>query len=281
VSSRTAAPRRPSSRGSHGSGGARYGREVEHPYPIAMIPVSAIRLPHVRGIESRTPSSEEVETCVTAIRMNGGIGHPLTVRPAADGGYELVDGQYRFAGARQHGLAEVPCRVRDLSDEEAAVVSLLLDVRRRKPPADLARAWAIADAIELLGVRPVEFAELSRYSESEISEARSFAKAFPQEGVFQYAERAGIRLDEIGRTPRHALRAAVRAGAATQTVAEAIATLQSVVEAGDPIRRSAALSLGDGTVRVNVAALKAMSGAEKFRLFFELVRVMFGRSSSQ
>lgn len=146
-----------------------------------MVPVAAIELPRAGGIAVREPAAEEIEACVAAIRLNGEIGHPLTVRPIGADSFELVDGQYRLAGAIELGLSEVPCRIRDLTDREAAAVSVLLDLTRRKPAADLARAWAITEALELLGLRPVEFAGISRYNEGEISEARRFANALPKE----------------------------------------------------------------------------------------------------
>src|SRR5690606_14570970 len=76
---------------------------------VTMVPGAVIERPRSTGIPVHEPAADEVNACVAAIRLNGEIGHPLTVRPIEDGRFELVDGQYRLAGALKLGLVEVPC----------------------------------------------------------------------------------------------------------------------------------------------------------------------------
>jgi ParB family transcriptional regulator, chromosome partitioning protein len=244
-----------------------------------MVPVGAIELPRACGIAMREPAADEIEACVAAIRLNGEIGHPLTVRPIGDGRFELVDGRYRLSGAIELGLAEVPCRVRDLTDREAAAVSVLLDLTRRKPAADLARAWAITEALELLGLRPVEFAGISRYNEGEISEARRFANALPKERVVEYAERTGAALEDFGRTPREALRSALRAANGLGSD-KMLAALQGAKAARRAGRTDATLSLGGGVVRVSPDRLAALPLLLRLRLILQLIRLLLRLTTS-
>ena len=52
-----------------------------------------------------------------------GILQPLLVRPAGDV-FEIIEGCHRFTAAKEVGLDEVPCLVRQCSDEEALVLQL-------------------------------------------------------------------------------------------------------------------------------------------------------------
>lgn len=255
--------------------------DTNQAYRVTMIPVAAIDLPRAAGIDVREPAAGEIEACVAAIRLNGEIGHPLTARPMGEGRFELVDGQYRLAGAVELGLLEVPCRVRELSDREAAAVSLLLDLTRRKPAADLARAWAITEALDLLGLRPVDFARISRYNEGEISEARRFANALPRERVAEYAERTHVALEDIGRTPREVLRSVLRSTHA-RGFEETVAAVQGATVASPRAGRRAAamLSLGGGAVRVSPQGLRALPFLLRLRLLLQLIRLLLRSSTS-
>lgn len=55
-----------------------------------------------------------------AAQIDGGMdpAHALIVRPH-EGGYQIISGHNRFAAAQRAGLTELPCWVREMSDEEA------------------------------------------------------------------------------------------------------------------------------------------------------------------
>lgn len=59
-----------------------------------------------------------------------GIIQPLLVRPIADGGYQLVAGERRWRAARLAGLTEVPVLIRELSEDEVMVISLIENLQR-------------------------------------------------------------------------------------------------------------------------------------------------------
>lgn len=97
----------------------------------------------------RRISQASVDEMANAIRQVGEILQPLLVRPIPqdDAGYryEVVCGDRRLLGARQVGMAKVPVRVRELSDEEAARFALWENLARR----DL-DAMDIADSVDRL-----------------------------------------------------------------------------------------------------------------------------------
>ena len=58
-----------------------------------------------------------------------GIIQPLVVRKN-DPGYEIVAGERRWRAARRAGLKEVPCIIRDFTDEENMLVAIIENMQR-------------------------------------------------------------------------------------------------------------------------------------------------------
>lgn len=59
-----------------------------------------------------------------------GVLQPLLVRPIFGGGYQLIAGERRWRASRIAGLTQVPAIIKELSDEEAAVISLIENLQR-------------------------------------------------------------------------------------------------------------------------------------------------------
>lgn len=59
-----------------------------------------------------------------------GVLQPLLVRPLIGGGYQLIAGERRWRASRIAGLTQVPVIIKDLSDTEAAVISLIENLQR-------------------------------------------------------------------------------------------------------------------------------------------------------
>lgn len=59
-----------------------------------------------------------------------GILQPLLVRPIIGGGYQLVAGERRWRASRIAGLTQVPAIIKELSDSDAAVISLIENLQR-------------------------------------------------------------------------------------------------------------------------------------------------------
>ncbi len=64
-----------------------------------------------------------------SIREHGVI-QPLTVRPAADGFYQIVAGERRWRASRMAGLREVPVRIMEADDLKAAQLALVENLQR-------------------------------------------------------------------------------------------------------------------------------------------------------
>ena len=59
-----------------------------------------------------------------------GVLQPLLVRPIFGGGYQLIAGERSWRASRIAGLTQVPAIIKELSDEEAAVISLIENLQR-------------------------------------------------------------------------------------------------------------------------------------------------------
>ena len=55
---------------------------------------------------------------VSSVRDKG-VTQPAIVRPREDGGYEIVSGHRRQKASELAGFVDMPCIVRDLTDEQA------------------------------------------------------------------------------------------------------------------------------------------------------------------
>jgi hypothetical protein len=73
-------------------------------------------------------SEEKIIELADSIKEHGVI-QPLIVR-AADSGYELVAGERRWRAARTAGLKEVPCILRELTEEENMLLAVVENMQR-------------------------------------------------------------------------------------------------------------------------------------------------------
>lgn len=62
--------------------------------------------------------------------LDDGQWHPIIVRPIEGGRYQLISGHYRLQAAKRAGLKEIEADVRDLSTEEADLLSLKTNMLR-------------------------------------------------------------------------------------------------------------------------------------------------------
>ncbi len=77
----------------------------------------------------RTFNETSLSELAADIRQRG-ILQPPIVRPVEGGRYEIVVGERRYRAAKQAGLESIPVLVRDLSDQEAEITSLIENIQR-------------------------------------------------------------------------------------------------------------------------------------------------------
>ena len=85
-----------------------------------------------------------------------GVLVPTLVRPKSEGGYEMVAGHRRKKAADVAGLAEIPCIVRQLTDDEATIIMVDSNLQREQIlPSEKAFAYKMKlDAMKRQAGRP-------------------------------------------------------------------------------------------------------------------------------
>lgn len=84
-----------------------------------------------------------------------GVLVPALVRPKADGGYEMIAGHRRKCAATLAGITEMPCIVRNLTDDEATIIMVDSNLQRETIlPSEKAFAYKMKlEAIKRQGQR--------------------------------------------------------------------------------------------------------------------------------
>lgn len=100
---------------------------------VQNLPIHLVH-PHPRN-PRLSPRQDVVEQITAQIADGFDAAHALIVRPL-DIGYQIISGHHRFEAAKQAGLSEVPCWVRDLSDEEAYMQLVLCNTQSELHPLE-------------------------------------------------------------------------------------------------------------------------------------------------
>ena len=72
---------------------------------------------------------EALETLASSIKAQG-ILQPVVARPLADDRYEILSGERRWRAAQMAGLDRIPVVVKDVSDDAAIAIGLIVNIQR-------------------------------------------------------------------------------------------------------------------------------------------------------
>ena len=97
---------------------------------------------------------EAMKEMAQSVRENG-VLVPALVRPKEGGGYEMVSGHRRKRAAELAGLREIPCIIRNLTDDQAIVIMVDSNLQREQIlPSEKAFAYKMKlDAMKRQGFR--------------------------------------------------------------------------------------------------------------------------------
>ena len=103
----------------------------------------------------KVKQDEAMAEMVESVRKYG-VLVPALVRPKADGGYEMVAGHRRKFAATLAGIIEIPCIVRNLTDDEATIIMVDSNLQRETIlPSEKAFAYKMKlDAMKRQAGRP-------------------------------------------------------------------------------------------------------------------------------
>ena len=95
------------------------------------IPIPLEKLYDFPNHPFKVNDDKEMENMVETVKT-GGIIMPLVVRQRDDGNYEIISGHRRKMASQKAGLKEVPCIIRDLSDDEATIIMVDSNMQRER-----------------------------------------------------------------------------------------------------------------------------------------------------
>ena len=101
---------------------------------------------------------EEMRAMVSSVKDKG-VTQPAIVRPREDGGYEIIAGHRRQRASELAGFANMPCIVRNMTDDEAILAMTDDNLRHRERilPTEKAQSLKMqVEAIKHQGSRPGE-----------------------------------------------------------------------------------------------------------------------------
>ena len=137
------------------------GRKPKQPAPVEPMQSTEqiVRIPltelhpfpdHPYGIRE----DQAMQDTVDSVKQNG-VVVPAIVRPRAEGGYEIVAGHRRKRASEQAGFTDMPCIIRNLTDDEAIIQLVDSNAQREDVlPSERARAYKMRlDAIKRQGAR--------------------------------------------------------------------------------------------------------------------------------
>ena len=97
-----------------------------------------------------------------------GLVEPVIVRRKENGYYELIAGERRWRAARLAGLTSIPALVREWTDEQAALISLIENLQR-KDLNPVEEAAGYQDLVERFGLTQEQVAEQVGKSRSQVA----------------------------------------------------------------------------------------------------------------
>ena len=160
---------------------------------VQQIPLSEIR--PFKNHPFKVTDDELMQQTIDSI-MQVGVLNPAIIRPAPEGGYEMVSGHRRLHAADLAGLKTIPAIVRNLDDDEAVILMVDSNLQRETiSPMERAQAYKIKlEALKHQGKR----VDLEGKSTStQIAQKLSVEKVAAEAGTSRDQVRRYIRLTEL------------------------------------------------------------------------------------
>ena len=160
---------------------------------VQQIPLSEIR--PFKNHPFKVADDELMQQTIDSI-MQVGVLNPAIIRPAPEGGYEMVAGHRRLHAADLAGLKTIPAIVRNLDDDEAVI--LMVDSNlQRETISPMERAQAYKMKLEALKHQGKRVDLEGKSTSTQIAQKLSVEKVAAKAGTSRDQVRRYIRLTEL------------------------------------------------------------------------------------
>ena len=165
----------------------------KHNEQVQQIPLSEIR--PFKNHPFKVTDDELMQQTIDSI-MQVGVLNPAIIRPAPEGGYEMVAGHRRLHAADLAGLKTIPAIVRNLDDDEAVI--LMVDSNlQRETISPMERAQAYKMKLEALKHQGKRVDLEGKSTSTQIAQKLSVEKVAAEAGTSRDQVRRYIRLTEL------------------------------------------------------------------------------------
>lgn len=191
---------------SHTPGGAKTAPAVEPPVPeqpaepkdatravkeeVVYLDLSELHAFKDHPFEVRDDA--EMQALVESVKT-GGVNQPALVRPREGGGYEIVAGHRRQKASELAGYRNMPCIVREMTDDEAILAMTDDNLRHREHIRPMEKARALKQQVEAIKHQGVA---LKNVAEGDIGK-RSTEVVGARNGINYKQVQRYIRLNEL------------------------------------------------------------------------------------
>ncbi len=123
---------------------------------MVMIPLDKIRI-SAHNVRAEEFFGDEEDKAFVENVGSYGVLFPIIVRPVGDM-YDVYSGRRRFLAAKENGLTEIDCIVKEAYDEEALDLSLIENIHRKNlDPVTIGRA--LKRRIDSTGIKAIAYAK--------------------------------------------------------------------------------------------------------------------------
>ena len=133
----------------------------------------------------------EMQALVESVKT-GGVNQPALVRPREGGGYEVVAGHRRQKASELAGYRNMPCIVREMTDDEAILAMTDDNLRHREHILPMEKARALKQQVEAIKHQGVKLGENDKDAGKSSTEVVGARNGINYKQVQRY-----IRLNEL------------------------------------------------------------------------------------
>ena len=133
----------------------------------------------------------EMQALVESVKT-GGVNQPALVRPREGGGYEIVAGHRRQKASELAGYRNMPCIVRNMTDDEAILTMTDDNLRHREHILPMEKARALKQQVEAIKHQGVKLGEDDKDAGKRSTEVVGARNGMNYKQVQRY-----IRLNEL------------------------------------------------------------------------------------
>ena len=158
-----------------------------------IIPISIKDISNFPNHPFKVVDDERMQDMVASIKERG-VMLPVIVRPKENGGYEMISGHRRKRACELANIEEIPCIIKNLTDEEATILMVDTNIQQREEILPSEKAFAYKMKLEAMNHQG-ERTDLT--STQVVSKLRTNEKLGEEVGESREQIRRYIRLTEL------------------------------------------------------------------------------------